>query len=46
LNIAESFLDWEKNLKKEKKEQILNPLGMSQKAFRDFMKKWREENLK
>jgi hypothetical protein len=48
---AVSFYDWSLSLKnKSENDQILqkddiNSLGMSDNNFKDFMKKWKENNL-
>lgn len=39
-----SYFDWEKGLKKEKK-QAGNALGINPKTFTDYMKHWRKANL-
>ena len=52
--MGESYLDWEKQFEKSKdpknsskksKSQI-NSLGVNNTKFKDFMKNWREKNLK
>ena len=48
---AVSYYDWELSLKhKSEKEQIIrendiNSLGIFDNSFKDFMKRWKEENL-
>lgn len=45
-----SYLDWEKELHPKKdaefEEYKKNSLGLSNKQFREFMKRWRKKNLK
>ncbi|MFX1390711.1 MAG: hypothetical protein ACFE9Z_11655 [Promethearchaeota archaeon] len=48
---AVSYYDWELSLKNKSesdeviKKEEFNSLGMSDNSFKDFMKKWKNENL-
>jgi len=49
-----SYLDWELSLSREKKEETLPPskkesltfLGIPKDQFKDYLRKWENENLK
>lgn len=45
-----SYLDWELSFKKDKKEvsksQKANSLDLPNQLLKDFLKKWKEKNLK
>ncbi|MHA1147821.1 MAG: hypothetical protein ACTSR8_06210 [Promethearchaeota archaeon] len=53
MNKPESYLDWQKNfkLKPEKENQLKDtanrkPLGIKNKLFIQYLKRWKKENLK
>jgi hypothetical protein len=48
---AVSYYDWELSFKSKNEsnknisEDNLNGIGMSEKSFKDFIKKWKKDNL-
>ncbi|MFX0000194.1 MAG: hypothetical protein ACFE9Q_01955 [Candidatus Hodarchaeota archaeon] len=48
---AVSYYDWEKSFRDKPKSDLklkqddINSLGISENNFKDFIKKWRKENL-
>ena len=51
-NLPDSFYDWEEKFKRRKelthhvKDDEINSLGIEKSKFRDFLKDWKEKNLK
>ncbi|MBN2396613.1 MAG: hypothetical protein JXC36_09185 [Candidatus Atribacteria bacterium] len=53
MNVPISYFDWQKEFKKETKKPIVreepvekNPIGIENKLFSQYVKCWKEKNLK